>query len=388
MKAAGRIRVVTLIDRLVQGGAERLAVQITSRLDPERFDRTICVTRWSDAAHADFAPAVAQARADLDAADVRFLGLTRRGRTDVAAWRPLVRQLRNEHTHVVHGHMIGSNIAAVVMGRLARVPIVVSHEHSWAFTGSSWRIPVDRYLIAGRSDVLLACSREDERRMVELEGIRPDQVRFIPNGIDAQPPTPGRSLRDELGIAPGVPVIGSVGTLRPEKRFDVLLEATARARDARPGLRVLIAGEGPERAALEAQIKRLGLEDVVTLLGSRTDVPDILAALDIAVVCSDFEGSPLSVMEYMDAALPVVGSRVGGIPDLVEDGVHGMLVERRDPRALSDALVALLDDPARRKALGEAARARRRAEFDLDQTVRQIEDLYATLLDRRGITVA
>jgi glycosyltransferase involved in cell wall biosynthesis len=381
------IRVVTLVDRLVQGGAERLAVEITTRLDPDRFDRTLCVTRWADAAHEDFGPAVAQARAQLDGAGVRFLGLSRRSRGDLPAWRPLVGQLRRERTDIVHGHMIGSNIAAVVFGRISGVPVVVSHEHSWSFAGSRWRVPVDRFLIAGHSDALIACSREDRRRMIELEGIRPEQVRFIPNGIDPRPPTPGRDVRAELGIPPAAPVVGTVGTLRVEKRFDVLVRAAAELAGRVPAVRVLIAGAGPERQALEALIDELDLCGVVILLGSRTDVPDILAALDVAVVCSDFEGSPLSVMEYMEAGLPVVGSRVGGIPDLIEDGVHGLLVERRDHRALATAIEDLVADPARRRAMGTAGRARRRAEFDLDGLVGRIEQLYAELLDRRHVSL-
>jgi glycosyltransferase involved in cell wall biosynthesis len=382
--SARRIKVVTLIDRLVQGGAERLAVEITTRLDPDRFDRTLCVTRWSDPAHADFGPAVADSRAELDRAGVRFVGLSRRSRGDLGAWRPLIAQLRRERTDVVHGHMFGSNLAAVVFGRTARVPVVVAHEHSWSFSGSAWRVPIDRILIAGRSDALIACSREDRRRMIELERIRPEQIRFIPNGIDARPPTPGRDLRAELGIPSASPTVGTVGTLRVEKRFDVLIRAAAVLTGHVPDLRVLIAGEGPERAALESLISELGLTEVVTLLGSRTDVPDVLRALDVAVVCSDFEGSPLSVMEYMESALPVVGSRVGGIPDLIEDGVHGLLVERRDHQAFATAIEVLVADPDRARRMGLAGRQRRRAEFDLAVVVRRIEDLYIELLDRRA----
>ncbi|HMH48228.1 MAG TPA: glycosyltransferase, partial [Solirubrobacteraceae bacterium] len=115
-------------------------------------------------------------------------------------------------------------------------------------------------------------------------------------------------------------------------------------------------------------------------LGSRTDVPDLLSALDIAVCCSDFEGSPLAVMEYMDASLPVVASAVGGLPDLIEPGVHGLLVPPNDPPALAAALAELLDDPQRARAMGARGRERRRAEFDIDVLVRRLEDLYLELL--------
>jgi L-malate glycosyltransferase len=121
------------------------------------------------------------------------------------------------------------------------------------------------------------------------------------------------------------------------------------------------------------------------LIGARDDVPDVLDAIDVAVTCSDFEGTPLSVLEYMEAGLPVVASRVGGLPDLIEDGVHGLLVPRRDPTTLAQALHALLRDPERRRAMGEAGRQRRREQFDFDVMVGRLEDLYERLYaGRRG----
>jgi glycosyltransferase involved in cell wall biosynthesis len=171
--------------------------------------------------------------------------------------------------------------------------------------------------------------------------------------------------------------------LRPEKRFDVLLRAAARL-VARPGLRVVIVGAGPERGRLETLAAELGLAEAVMLLGARTDVPDVIRAFDVAVNCSDFEGTPLSVLEYMDAGLPVVAARVGGLPSLIDDGVHGLLVPRRDPAALADALDELLADGDRRRAMGAAGRRRRSAEFDLEVMVDRLEDLYERLYAYRA----
>jgi glycosyltransferase involved in cell wall biosynthesis len=379
MRPDGRLGVVALVDRLVQGGAERLAADIATRLDPERFESTLCVSRWSDAGHAESPEAPAQLRAAAEAAGVQFIGLTRRGRWDLAAWHPLVRLLHSGRVQVIHGHMFGSNAWAVILGRLARVPVVIAHEHSWAFTGARWRQLVDKHLISRGSDVLIACSEEDRRRMIEVEGIAARDVIFVPNGIAGRAPTAGRDVRRELGIAADAPVVGSVGTLRAEKRFDVLLRAAAELVPRCPGLRIVIAGGGPERARLEALATQLGLADAVLLLGARSDVPDVLNAIDVAVNCSDFEGCPLSVLEYMEAARPVVAARVGGLPYLLEDGVHGLLVPRRDPTALADALQALLADPERRRAMGSACRDRRRAHFDLDAMVARMEELYERL---------
>jgi glycosyltransferase involved in cell wall biosynthesis len=162
-----------------------------------------------------------------------------------------------------------------------------------------------------------------------------------------------------------------------------LLRAAAQLIAHHPDLRVLIAGEGQERAGLQSLADELGLGDRLLMLGARTDVPDVLQALDVAVMSSDFEGSPLAAMEYMEAALPVVATAVGGMPDIIEDGVHGRLVPRRDPEALAGAIDELLGDPRRRAELGAAGRARRRAEFDLGVMVGRIERLYEELYAAR-----
>jgi glycosyltransferase involved in cell wall biosynthesis len=148
-----------------------------------------------------------------------------------------------------------------------------------------------------------------------------------------------------------------------------------------PELRVLVAGEGPEREHLEALISAERLEETVKLLGYRpkAEMPDVLQAFDVAASSSDFEGTPLSMLEYMEAGLPIVSTRVGGVPDVVVDGVNGLLVERRDPDALATALEGLLRDPARAREMGRLGRERHRTEFDVSVTVRRMERLYEEL---------
>jgi glycosyltransferase involved in cell wall biosynthesis len=140
----------------------------------------------------------------------------------------------------------------------------------------------------------------------------------------------------------------------------------------------------PEQAKLDALIAELDLAGSVSLLGLRTDVPQILTAIDVAALSSDYEGSPLSVMEYMEAGKPVVATRVGGIPDLVVDGETGLLTEPQDPAALAAAVGQLLRDPARARGMGTAGRERRRREFTIEATAQRIGDLYLDLRRRRG----
>jgi glycosyltransferase involved in cell wall biosynthesis len=377
-----RVHVLTLIDHLVTtGGAERLALEIATRLNPERFRSTLCASRFELAATmgADERQVLERVRE----AGIGFLPLGRQGRASIWPWRRLAAYVRRERVDVLHAHMFGSNVWGTVVGRLARVPVVVAHEHTWSFEGQPLRRMLDRELIGRFSDAFVAVSRADRRKMIEIERVPAERVRFIPNGIDARAPVAGRDLRAELGIGSG-PLIGAVGTLRTQKAYEVLIRASASLRERHADLHVLIAGGGPERERLDALIDELGLGDVVMMLGRRLDVPNILAELDVAVCASSFEGSPLAVMEYMEAGLPIVATSVGGIPDLIDDGVHGVLVQPGDPIELAGAVDELLGDRARARAMGARARERRRREFDLDAMVGNLEGLYTELLAARG----
>src|SRR5918995_505531 len=377
--SASRIRVLTLVDVIgLSGGAEKLTREIIMRLDRERFERTLCVSRWPPGNQR--VPAVAAVLDELDRAGVRFLGLQRSSTVNVAAWRPLLATLRRERVDILHAHKFGSNVWATILGPLVRTPVVIAHEHSWSFDGQPVRSFLDRNLIARRADAILTVSREDRRRMIEIERIDPAKLIFVPNGIPPPPPPSGQDVRTELGIGPQVPVVGTVCTLRPEKALDVLVRAAAALAGRITALRVLIVGDGPERPALERQIGELGLAETVTLLGHRSDVPDVLRAFDVAVCSSNFEGTPLSILEYMEAALPVVATRVGGVPDLIASGEHGLLVEPGDPGALANALAELLGDPPRGAEMGRRGRERRRREFDIEVTVGHLERIYEALV--------
>jgi glycosyltransferase involved in cell wall biosynthesis len=374
-------KVVILVHLVGPGGGETIAVESATHLDPERYERTLCIGRWHQVE--DQEPTAGMLRG-VEASGARILRLRRKSRYDLRAWLPLIRLLRRERVEILHGHMFGSNVWACVIGRLARVPVIVCHEHMWSYGGGRLRAWIDRWLIARWSDAFIAVSERGLRSMIEVEKIPPEDVVLIRNGVPALPPGDGAGVRRELGIEPGAPVVVSVGWLRPEKAYEVLIEAAATVAASNPGLRVLIAGEGPERAKLERQIDELGLSEVVTLLGMRADVPDLLAAADLAVCCSNFEGGPLSVMEYMGAALPVVATRVGGLPELIEEGENGLLVPPQDPPALAEAVSALLDDGDRRRRLGEAGKQLRDREYGVDAFVGRLDELYRRLLAAAG----
>ena len=373
---------LTLIDHVdALGGAERLAVQLAIGLDPERFERHLCASR-SPAEGQD--SDVDSAIAELRAAGVTYHSLGRRHKLDVWRWAPFVSLLRRERIDVLHAHKFGSNLWGTITGRLARVPVVIAHEHSLNDPYSSHRLRrfLDRELIARFADVLVAVSRADQRHMIEVERIPPARTTFIPNGAPTVPAATDAAGRALLGVGSDTPTVGSVGYMHRRKRFDLLITAAAILRGEFPNLRMFIAGDGDERPALERLIATLSLGTMVRLLGRRSDVGELLGGLDVAVCSSDHEGSSIAVLEYMGAARPIVATRVGGTPDMITDGQEGLLVSAGDPVALAHAIGRLLRDRPLAARLGEAGRARREQEFMLETMCTRIGDLYLERLGR------
>jgi glycosyltransferase involved in cell wall biosynthesis len=378
MKASEPVKVVVLVHMVGPGGGETMAVESTIGLDRRRFDRVLCVGRWHEVQELD---STVQQLRRVRESGARVLQLRRSSRLAIWAWWPLLRLLRREQVDVLHAHMFGSNVWACLLGRLAGVPVVICHEHMWSYGGGGrLRALIDRWLIARWSDAFVAVSEAGLRSMIEVERIPAEDVVLVRNGLPALPPGDPDKVREELGIGSDQPVVVTVSTLRPEKAYGVLIEAAAGLAQSVPGLRVLIAGDGPERPKLEQLIADLEVDEVVTLLGWRADVPDLLAAADAAVCCSDFEGGPLAVMEYMGAGLPVIATRVGGLPELIRDGENGVLIPPRDPSALAGALSSLIADPSRGQSLGAAGRELREREYGIDSYVDRLESLYRRLL--------
>jgi glycosyltransferase involved in cell wall biosynthesis len=345
-------------------------VTVAARLDRRRFEPAVCVSRG---------PNSSPLSEILEEAGVPIVTLNRTSRYALWNWAPLVGTLRRRRIDLLHAHMFGSNAWGTILGRAAGVPVVIAHEHGSPLEPSRLRAAIDRQLVARAADVLVAVSESDRRRLIDAEGVPRSKVRLVPNGI-APLPAARADLREELGIPEGVPVIGTLTVLRPEKALELLVEAAALLKTSFPDLRVLIAGTGPEEERLRRLIAERGLERTILLLGFRPHVADVLAALDVVIHASDREGSPLALLESMAAGKAIVATHVGGIPELLKNEEHALLVPPRDAPALAAAAARVLLDETLREQLGRNAQERQCRKFDIQTTVTEFEDLYEQLV--------
>jgi glycosyltransferase involved in cell wall biosynthesis len=321
-------------------------------------------------------------------AGVRFIGLRHVRRPislgrDLLGLVELISLLRRERPDVLHVNSSKAGILARLAAVAARVPIRIFTVHGWAFEAFSG-LPSLLFRWADRLTSPLTtvtiCVGESERAAgLQARTCRADRTVVIANAVDV-------SAAPQANHAGNVPRIITVGRLRPPK--DPVTLARALARLQAGSFSATVVGDGPSRPAFEAEIRRLGLAATVDLAGDRRDVADLLAAADIFVLSSVHEGQPLSIVEAMAAGLPVVATAVGGVPELVVNGETGLLVPKRKADELAAALARLVHDPALRRRLGEAGRARAEALFDLPSFRRAHVDLYRRELAKRGLPLA
>lgn len=310
---------------------------------------------------------------------------------DAVALAALVDVFRRGRYDLVHTHSSKAGVLGRLAARLARVPLVVHTVHGWGFNDRQRPFVHRSYAALERwcarfTDALVTVTPRDTEVGLALGIGHPALYTTIRSGIDiAHFGAPARSreeVRGELGLAAHHRVAVSVMRLVPQKAPLDVIEAAGRLLREAPGARVLIVGDGPLRATVEERCRALEIDDRVVFTGLRPDVPDLLAASDVLVLASLWEGLPRVIPQAMAAGLPVVATAVAGNAEAVIDGVTGLLVPPRDPAALAAATAALLADGDRARALGAAGRARV-DEFSVHRMVDDIEALYARLLAAR-----
>jgi glycosyltransferase involved in cell wall biosynthesis len=292
----------------------------------------------------------------------------------------LARLLRRIDADLLHAHNDTALFYGGVAAFLGRVALVYT-EHDRVFPGRP-ALRIMNFALANSARGVVAVSEELRRRLATFERIEGNEVRVIPNGVPFAPAVRSAArVRRSWNVPEDAPVVGVVAGLKPVKNHALLLDAAVGLIPRFPGLVLVFAGDGPLRAELEARARRLGLDDSLRLLGFRSDLSEVYAGLDVVALTSDSEGMPLALVEAMAAARPVVASRVGGVPEVVVDGVTGIVFPAGDREALAGALAGLLADPERRRAMGEAGRRRYEERYTLERMAAAYASLYHRALE-------
>ncbi|HEX5473162.1 MAG TPA: glycosyltransferase [Vicinamibacterales bacterium] len=359
------------------GGPEKTILLGAARADRRRLSVTVCYVR-------DRRDRVFEIDRRAAAAGVDYVEILERHSFDPSVWPALRRLVRERRIDIVHSHDYKTDVLAYLLGK-AESAVALSTVHGWA--GDRWRercvyYPLDMQLLRGFRRVI-AVSGVVRQRLVD-HGVDPSRIEVVWNGIDERTfrrdPARRQAARERFGIGPDEIVVGGVGRLEPLKRFDALVEAVAMLRSRYPELRLLIAGDGGARAALEAQIAALGATGVCRLVGQTGDVVEFHHALDVFVQSSATEASPNVILEAMALETPVVATAVGGTTELMRPDIDGLAVPRVDPGLLAGGIADVIEN--RGAARARAERARRRIERDLSFTARmdRVEAVYRTLV--------
>ena len=356
------------------GGAERLLLLSVPRLRARGYDVRVGALKGDG-----------PLRDDLERAGVPCVLFGARHRGDLGALVRLGRYLRRERIDVLHAHLFYANVAARLVGRLARVPVVLAAHHDTDVGMGPHHRLLER-LTAPLSHRVLACSEAVRRYAIERYGIGPERVVTLHNAIDPDTipgPEARARARAALAVRDDARLAGTLGRLHePKKGLATFLQAAARVAASDPRARFVLIGDGPARGDLERLAAALGLQDRVRFIGERPDATSLLPGLDLLVQPSLWEGFGLSALEGMAAGVPVVATRVGGLVEVVRDGVDGVLVPPGDAPRLAEAIAVLFADPERAGRLGAAARTRAREEFHVDRLVAGTAELYDSLLAR------
>lgn len=387
---AGPVKIAYILPRLEMGGTEKHVRDLVGQLDRTRFRPIVIATSDGGALEAVFR------RMDVPVFIIGYQGFTRRrgqvvrrARMALKSFREIAAILRTERIAIVHAYLPAANVLGAIAGTAARTPVIVVSKRGLChykkgrpiltFFENVANLVADTVLV--NSDAVAAAVRSAEQFCGR-------KIRRIHNGIDAAYPEASGTTAPFAGgpaldppLPPDAAAILYVANLFPYKGHLDLVDAASAVAARFPKARFLLAGrEEGTGTQLRSRIEALGLRDRVRLLGPRDDVAALMAAADLVVHPSHEEGFSNTILEAMAAGKAVVATDVGGIPEEVEEGVTGILVPPRSPERLAEAMLSLLENPARAREMGDAGRKRVRDLFPLQKMVHEIETLYEELL--------
>ncbi len=367
------LRVMFLLTSMPVGGAETLVADLVRKMDRGRFTPEICCLKEPGPMGEQLAREV-PLRAALLA-----------HKYDLRVLPRLVHCLKQGVDAVV---TVGAG-DKMFWGRLAAhwasTPVVLAALHSTGWPDGIGRL---NRLLTPWTDAFVAVAPEHGRYLVQHERLPAEKVRVIPNGVDVErfafDASAPAAVRRELGLADDTPLCGIVAALRPEKNHELFLQVARRMLQELPQSHFLVVGDGPRRDALQILATTLGIAPQIHFLGTRSDIPRLLAALNVFLLTSDNEANPVSILEALSVQVPVVATQVGSVPATVRPGQTGCLAPAGDARQLAQHAIQLLRNPRLARDLGEAGRREVVGHWSLDRMVRGYEQLILEIYRRKG----
>jgi len=368
--------ILHIVEDLKVGGLEKMLASIVLSLDKSKYDVQVwCLARGGDIAQALIAQGISLRILNMDG---YYCPL------QIVA---LARLMRKEDFHIIHTH----GYFASTFGRLAaiwaRIPVVITHVHSTYYDYGKRNLLIERFL-SYFTDRIICISRAVETFVTVNEGISKKRTCLIYNAVNSpvhiDDEQHKQEVRNSIGIDAGAIVIMVVASLTANKGHLVLLEAFAQVSRTHPAVRLVIVGDGPLRKDIETVSRKLMIDQAVSLLGVRNDVFELLQASDIFVLPSQIrEGLGVSLIEAMAVGLPVIGTNLGGIPEVILDGENGFLVSPESPEQLAEVLMKFVNDQGLRNSMGRRGRQIYEEKFTLSKMIRQVETLYDQLLENK-----
>ncbi len=390
-RAAMKKKVIRVIARLNIGGPAIHVILLTARLDPERYESILLYGQEApdegNMLHLAGEKGVSPILIPNLGRELNFI-------RDLKTLWTLYRFFRREKPDIVHTHTAKAGTVGRLAARLAGVPVIVHTFHGHVLHGyfSPWKTALFRSIeraLARVTNRVIAVSGQCRQDLIAYGIASPEAVRVIPLGLDLEPlahpaPDAGPGLREDLGIPRGAFVAGMVARLVPIKRHEDLFHAIPLVLRDYPGTWFVIVGDGERRRELEHLAARLGIGHRLRFAGFRRDQGRVYRDLDLVVLTSANEGLPVVIIEALASGTPAVATRVGGVPELIEEGKTGYIVEPGNIESIAAGIKKAAADPGKTRALGQAAQAEILRKYSIHRLVRDIEDLYDELGGEKG----
>ena len=348
------MRILQLISSAGFFGAENMIIELASSLAASGDKVTIGVFSNRHARGEGSCELAVQAKARGFKTEVFECG----GRIDLRTVAAIRRYCRENGVEVIHSHGYKSNIYSYLANRSLKIRIVTTC-HNWINTNSKMSLytRLDKFFLK-RFDAVAAVSEDVKHQLLEA-GVKPEKLKVIGNGINIErfkvSAKTAEKTRESFGVSIASTIVGTVGRLSPEKGYGFFLEAAKEILAKKKDCCFVFVGDGGERAGLEELSMKLGIAGRVIFAGKRSDIPDVLSAMDVFVLSSLTEGQPMALLEAMATGVPAVCTSVGDVPKILKGGQAGLIVPPSDNKALAEAILKVLNDPALASRLSESA---------------------------------